>query len=176
MKKILLLLFAVSSILSAQESNIHKFGYCNVDYVLSYMPERETVQKQLSDYQTQLQTELQKKYKTLQDKVTEYQKNEATYLDIVRNDKEREIQDFRTSIQKFKMQSEQAIAQKRADLLQPLYDKIQDAIKSVAKERGFTHVFNPGALLYAPESEDIAIFVLDKLGISAVVKKSAQKK
>ena len=54
----------------------------------------------------------------------------------------------------------------RDEMLRPLIDKVNKAIDVVAKESGFTYIFDSGTgfLLYLG-GEDVTLLVMDKLGI-----------
>ncbi len=57
---------------------------------------------------------------------------------------------------------------KQAEVMQPIIEKAQNAIKEVAKANGFTYVYDiaSGVLLYfSDDSEDILPLVKQKLGI-----------
>ena len=51
-------------------------------------------------------------------------------------------------------------------MLSPIYKKVYDAIKLVAKEKGYSHVFNKEAFLVAPEGDDMIMLVAAKLKIN----------
>ncbi|HBY69125.1 MAG TPA: outer membrane chaperone Skp, partial [Flavobacteriaceae bacterium] len=55
-----------------------KVGTVNVDYIVSKMPELETVKKQVEEYGTKLDADLQKKVQEYQAKVEAYKAGEAT--------------------------------------------------------------------------------------------------
>jgi outer membrane protein len=70
----------------------------------------------------------------------------------------------------YKLQNWQAYAQqlteaKQQDLLAPIYRKVIDAVKQVAKEKGYTHVFNKESLVVAPEGDDMLLMVAEKLKV-----------
>ena len=58
---------------------------------------------------------------------------------------------------------------KQQTIFQPIFDKAQEAIKTVAKENGFKYILDvsQGYILYFPEEEsyDILSLVKTKLGI-----------
>ena len=56
---------------------------------------------------------------------------------------------------------------KRQEKLQPVIDKVNNAIKMVATDNQFTYIFDSsaGILLYAQESMDVTSLVKSKLGI-----------
>jgi len=52
-------------------------------------------------------------------------------------------------------------------LLQPIYDKVNTAIKAVAEEEGYAFIFDGSTqvLLYADETTDVSSKVKAKLGM-----------
>ena len=170
MKKInylLILSFFISSFyLNGQEL---KIGYTNVEYILSFLPETKQVQSEVQAYGTQLQNQLQSK-------ITDaFQKTAATMTDLVRADKQEELQNLQASIQKFQNEAQTSIAQKEQDLFKPLFEKISNAINVVSERENFSHVFSAGVpgvdvLLYARPTDDISSLVLTELGIDPPVK------
>jgi len=155
--------------LSAQDNL--KIGYTNADYVLSLMPEAKQIDAELKAYEKQLQNQIQAKNNNLQQKMAEYQENSPQWDDLIRTDKERELQSLNENIQQFYQEAEAQMGKKRNALLKPVYEKIGQAIEDVAKENNFTHIFSAGApgldvLLYAREQDDVSNLILKKLGIT----------
>jgi len=166
---VVVVLMAGAMRVSAQDAL--KIGYTNADYVLSLLPEAKQIDAELKAYEKQLQNQIQAKYNNLQEKMTDYQNNAQTWDDLIRSDKEQEIQSLQQSIQKFSQDAENSMSNKRNQLLKPVYEKIGKAIEDVAKENGYTHVFSAGSpgydvLLYAREQDDISDLILKKLGIT----------
>ena len=148
-----------------------KLGYTNADYLLGLMPEAKQIQAELDSYEKQLDNQLQGKIKDYQTKGQEYQNLPASTDEIIRKDIETEIVNLQNSIQTFQQQAQQSIIQKRAELLQPAYDKIQKTITEVAEENGYTYIFstdtgNGFVLLYAREEDNVSNLVLKKMGIT----------
>lgn len=172
MKKSLLL--AAGLLLAAATTTLaQKIGYTNVDYVLSQMPESKQIEADLKAYSGQLDQQLQSKYKDYQTKLEAYQKGGAAMTDVVRADKEKELQTLQSSIQDFQKSADQSLQQKQQQLLKPALDKLQKAIDDVAKEAGYSYVFNSDAgygttpvLLHAPEDANISDLVLKKMGVT----------
>ena len=100
-----------------------------------------------------------------------YQASAATMVDLVRKDKETELQQLEQNIQKFQQDAQASVQKKEADLMTPLYRKIGDAIKEVAKENGFSLIINAQVgqadiLLYTDEKYDVSTMVLKKMGVA----------
>jgi outer membrane protein len=148
-----------------------KIGYTNIDYILSLLPEAKQIESDYKAYEKQLTNQLQSKDQELRTKFEAYQKNAATMTDVVRADKEEELQNLQASLQKFQREAESSLQKKQVELFQPAYDKVGQVINEVAKENGFTHIFSDGVggldiLLYANEESNISNLVLKKLGIT----------
>ena len=73
-------------------------------------------------------------------------------------------------IQQFLANKEQELEQKEAELMNPLLERVQNAINEVAAEQKLDLVLNAQAggspvLLYADQGMDITETVMDRLGI-----------
>ena len=57
---------------------------------------------------------------------------------------------------------------KRQELLKPIQDRVNKAIKDVATEKGFLYIFDSGmgVILYSDPAADATKMVKDKLGIA----------
>ena len=78
-----------------------------------------------------------------------------------------EVESLKEKIQKYAQTADQEIQKKRFDLLKPIIEKAQKAVSDVAKEKGYTYVFDasPGKGLIVFEGEDLLPLVKTKLGI-----------
>lgn len=149
-----------------------KLGYTNIDYVLGLTPEAKEIQNQLTIQRTQSENELKRMTKELEDKYAVYQKGEAQMSDVIKKDRETELQGLQSRIQEFGRTAEQSLQAKYGQLVNPVVQKIQKAIDAVSAENGYTYVFNLDAgsgttpiLLVAPPQDNITDLVLRKMGI-----------
>lgn len=152
---------------SAQQRPL-KLGHIESSKLIAAMPEMAEAQKKLQAKQDEVQKESQNLREQYQKLITEYTQNQKTYSDIIRTSKEQEINELGQRIQKFEELAMNELQKSRDEVLQPVMDKATNAIKEVAKENGFTYIFdmNSGAIVYAAEtSEDILPLVKKKLGI-----------
>ena len=118
-----------------------KIGYTNTDYILSFLPETKQVQSEVQAYGTQLQNQLQSKVTDFQSKADAFQKTAATMTDLIRADKQEELQNLQASIQKFQNEAQTSIAQKEQDLFKPLFEKISNAINVVSERENYINKF-----------------------------------
>ena len=150
-----------------------KIGYTSMDYLLGQVPEAKDIQNQLTIQRTQLENESQRMTKEFQEKLQVYEKGGAQMSEIIRADREKELQGLQGRIQEFQKSAESTLQQKYQQLVSPVLQKIQKNIDAVAKENGYSHVFNLDAgagtaviLLYAPEDGNISELVLKKMGVT----------
>lgn len=120
--------------------------------------------------------------KELEEKYEAYQKGGAQMSDVIRKDRETELQGLQARIQEFTRTAEQSLQTKYQQLVNPVVQKIQKAIDAVAKETGYQYVFNLDAgantipiLLVAPEENNITELVLRKMGIDPAKAAAANK-
>ena len=142
-----------------------KIGYTNTDYILSKLPEAKQIESELKTHRDQLGAQLKSKQQEFERKYQSFIDGQATMTDVVKNDVQNELQSLQESIQKFTTEAEKSMQNKQVQLLTPVYEKIDGGIKEVAKEKGFSHVFANGVLLYATQENDISNLVLAKLGV-----------
>ncbi len=152
-----------------------KIGFINADYILSQMPEAKQVEEDLKNTQKQYETLYQGKVKDFQDKLASFEKLNADpkTADIIKQDKEKELQNLQTSIQEFQQNSQSSLQKKQAQLLQPLLKKVEENMHAVAAENAYTYVFNYDAgmgtapiLLHYPADANMSDLVLKKMGIT----------
>lgn len=165
----LVVFLLVSAAASAQTTA--KIGYADVDYILSQMPDSKQVESELQTHNTQLTNQIQAKYQEYQQKLQTYQQGAANMVDAIKKEKETELAQLEQRIQKFQQDAQASMQKKTSSLMEPLYNKISDNIKLVAKEGGYTHILNGqvggiDVVLYADEAFDVSNAVLGKMGIT----------
>ena len=158
-------LFVMSGVANAQV----KIAHVNTAEILDAMPDKATAEKSLEKYYGELQSQLETMAKEYQTKMQDYEANQATMSNLVKQSKEKEIIDLQTRIQQFQSNAEGEFEAKRAELLKPILDKIQNAINTVGKEKGSTYVLDlaPGAAgSVGTDAIDCTKDVKAKLGIT----------
>ena len=144
-----------------------KTGYINSNDLMTAMPERDAVQKELEAYANDLKLTMDAMRKEYETKVTEFQAKQDVMTDVIKKTKIKEITDLETRIGEFQQTAEADLQKKEQALLQPIIDKAKTAINDVAKENGYTEITDTslGVVLYFDEKYDILSLVKTKLGI-----------
>ena len=86
----LLLLGSISALFAQTNA---KFGYINSAELMQVMPGKDTVEARLTEYRNSLEQTMQSMYQEYQGKIQAYQNNLATMSQIIKQTKEKEIQD-----------------------------------------------------------------------------------
>ena len=141
---------------TAFSADAQKFGYLNSAEILSGMTEVKQADSSMEALQKQLQKKGQQMVQAYQAKLQALQQKEGAG-ELSPKQIEDEAAKLRTEeekIGKFQQDMEKQILEKRNTLLQPIFDKVNAAIKDVAKENGYNYIFDRNAqqgstILYA---------------------------
>jgi outer membrane protein len=146
-----------------------KLGYINSQALLSMMPEVKQADSKIEALGKQLQKQGESKVQAYQTKAQDAQsKKELGQLSP--NDEQKvlaELKSMEDDLAKFDQTLQQEIVKKRKELYEPLIKKIDDSIKAVATENGYSFIFDTsvGAILYASDNDDVTALVKKKLNI-----------
>ena len=168
MKKIIPVLMLSCGLLTATISQAQaKIGYIRIDDMVSLMPETAKIDTLLSKYQRDSLNS------TLNNIVQEYQYKDSmlTKVDTSKTPKQvltqlrNDVNVLAYQIQNWQSLAGQAYQNKQEQLLSPVYDKVITAVRSVAKEKGYTYVVSKDVFLVAPDGDDMLPAVAAKLGV-----------
>ena len=167
LKKITLILMVALLPLIAMAQTV-KLGYINSQEVMMMMPEVNDVEKQLAEFNEKNMKYLQDMEKEIQDKYAKYEQEKDNLTDAIRRVQEEELMGLQQRLQTTYQALQQETQKKQAELIQPLQEKLRNAIESVSKKQGLTMVYDmmSGAILYKSEAAiDITPAVKKELGI-----------
>ncbi len=144
-----------------------KLGHINSTQLLSFMPETKNADSTLQKFGSSLENQLKTMSAEYDGKVSDFKSKESSMAEPIRDAKVKEITDLESRIQDFQQSAQSSIQKKKEDLYSPIIKKAEDAIHAVAKDKGYTYVFDSsvGVLLWAQDSEDIMVMVKQKLGL-----------
>jgi len=141
-----------------------KFGHINSDELIQALPEFDSANVKLEKFRKELVNALELMSVELNNKNDAYNKESKNLSDIVKQAKEGEIMDIQKRIQEFQTNAQTQLQNKQAELFQPVYAKVDKAIKDIGKENGFVYVFDiaKGSLLYFDETKSTNVMALAK--------------
>jgi len=152
----------------ASTTYAQKFGYVNSAEILAGLPDVKQADSNLEALQKQLQKKYQSAVEAYQKEVGDAQaKVQAGELSPLQQEQKAEqLKIKEQALGKQQQELAGQLEEKRQSLLQPIYEKINTAIKDVANENGYQFIFEQGVLLYAEETANVTALVKAKLGIA----------
>jgi outer membrane protein len=165
---VIVVLFLITGISNSfAQSNI-KLGHLDFAKLYGMMPGLDSVKVEFDNYNKTIQEQFAAMQTELENKFMDYQASVEGMSEIIRATKEAEINDLKERLDAFEIQATQDLQNKEMELTSPIIEKARKAVEELAKEQGYTYVFNSteGLLLYATPSDDISDLVKEKLGIT----------
>lgn len=162
MKKIIIAMMLILPMaVSAQ-----KFGHVNTQELFSQMPEVNKVKLKMDTIQSQYENQLASMNEEIQKKAQDYQAQEATMADAVKQIRQQELQEMQQRIQLFYQTAQEDIQKKQQEMLAPIHEKMAKAIKTVGEREGYTYIFDSAAMVHiGNDAKDVTPAVKKELGI-----------
>ena len=165
-KRILVLLTIV--ITAAIAADQMKIGFIYSEQIMVEYQEAIDAMKKLEAEAVELQKvyeEMQTEYQTL---IEDYEKRKLVSSDAWKKAKQKAIVDKEQQLQSYQMEhfgQSGSIYQKEEEYLGPVLDKINETLKKVGEEEGFSFVFDAskGTIVFADEALNLTEKVLEEL-------------
>lgn len=144
-----------------------KIGYINTDELMSIMPEAAKVNTELNEYQASLQQLGQTLTIDADKKRDQYFLDSLKLSPSMKEIRRNELVTLYTRLQNFDQEAQEKSQKYAQDKIAPVRARAMEAIKTVAREKGYTYVIDEAtsALLVMPPADDLLPAVKTKLGI-----------
>tara|TARA_B100001105_G_scaffold101677_2_gene81533 strand:+ start:1672 stop:2190 length:519 start_codon:yes stop_codon:yes gene_type:complete len=168
MKKVFLIL--ISFLLLSVGSYAQKFAYVDTDYILNNIPEFNQAQDKLDEISKQWQAEIEGIYAEVDKMYRDYQTQEVLLTDEMKKKREEAIiakEKSAKDLQKKRFGPEGDLYGKRQELIQPIQDKVYDAIQQLAANSKYAVIFDSSSdliMLYSSPNLDKSDKVLENMG------------
>lgn len=156
-----------------------KLGHVNTQEILVAMPERATIEKKLSDLQSEMEKELLKMREEYTKKIKEYQEKQATMPETIKQARQSEIAEMEQRITNFQQTASSDLQKKQQELFAPIVEKVRKAITEVGNENKYLYIFDLSAqsIVYQSQnSVDLNPLVKKKLGLDKLPAEAPAKK
>jgi outer membrane protein len=171
---VLILVAAFILSLSISVAQTTKAAFVDSEKILGELPEAQKASKELETLVKAWQDSVAAMNTDFQSQVAEYQKQMSVMAPAKKDAEEKRLNDLNTRMREFAAQKLDArtgeAAQEREKRLAPIREKVLRAIETVAKEDGFTFVFDRANVLYADAKVDLTYKVIDRLKRGTAVK------
>jgi len=161
----LCVLMAASTAMRAQTTV--KLGHIDRQALMLMLPERKAAETKMQDFAKTLDDRLKAMGQEYQNKVTDAQSKAENMTKTEQQMAMREIQELEQRISDAQDKAKEDLSKQENELLAPMVDRTNKAIKEVASEGDFTYIFDTstGMVLYSDGGTDIMPLVKTKLGI-----------
>jgi outer membrane protein len=154
----------VTFIVLSLSIHAQKVGYVNTQLIISELPEVKEANTTIETLKSQLLKKGQDMVKVLQGKFQKLQSQQNEISPVKYDEEGALLKKEEETIIAFEKESQEKISKKTEELLGPIQNRINTAITTVAKEEGYTYVFDlaAGQILYADASTDLSAKVKAK--------------
>ena len=147
-----------------------KYAFVDSDYILNNIPEYTDAQALLDDLSVEWQKEIEAKFQEIDKLYREYQAESILLPEDLKKQKENEIiqkEKEAKDLQKKRFGKDGDLFRKRLELVQPIQEKIYNAIQDMAITRNYAFIFDKASgasILFADSKYDLSDDVLDEIG------------
>ncbi len=165
MKKfILMALLVLPMSLAAQQ----KFAHVNSADIIQALPDYTTAQTELQTLSKQYEDELRRMESELQTKSEDFEKNQATLPDAVKQRRQQELQEIYQRFTQYRQTASEELNKAQQNKMALISEKVGKAIKEVGTAGGYVYIMDvTSGIPFINEtlSKDVTAEVKAKLGI-----------
>ncbi len=137
-----------------------KVGHLDSSKLLEGLPEYTQANEQITSLRSNLEGQYNSKVTSIQTKVQDLEKKyaEGTITPMALEQERQALAAEEQGIAQFETTAQQQVMNKQNELLTPILDKVQNAIKTFAEEEGYSYIFDStlgGPLLFTLPSVDV---------------------
>lgn len=170
MKRIFLsILLAVACSLAATAQSTVKYGSLSYESLLHAMPEYVQVQEQMSQLRKKYEAEAAYNESSFKRQFAEFLQGQKDFPQNILLKRQRDLQDAMEKGMAFRREADALLRNAEAEMMRPVRQVLDAAIRSVGLEHGYEYILNTDANAYpfvhAEVVEDATPYVEQKLGI-----------
>ena len=134
------------------------------------MPEYAKAQTDIQALSKQYEDEIKRSAEEFNKKYAEYQQEQQNLPQNIQERRQKELQEMMEKGNQFQQEAQQQLDKSYREMMEPIYKKLEDAVKAIGAAGGYTYVFdlNRTDIPYIDEnaSKDVTNDIKTKLGIS----------
>ncbi|MCO5230778.1 MAG: OmpH family outer membrane protein [Chitinophagales bacterium] len=168
MKKLLFTLLA--TIFCSYGAFAQRIAYVDTDYILNKIPAYEEAQKSINNVVEVWNKEIDAKYAEVKQMYSKYQAEEFLLTDELKKKRQDEIiakEQIANDLQKQRFGYEGDLFKKRQELIQPIQEKVYNAVEKLAKTGGYDFILDKtssgATLLFTNSKYDLSEQVLKSI-------------
>ncbi len=160
-------LFFILIVTSQSYGQNQKIAFVDVDQVLPNMTEYKAAKSELESYKNILKKQLEGDQSKAQQYYSEVMKKvqEGSLSPAQQKIEEDKLMKMQEELQKKASKAEEDILAKEQELTKPMYEKFNEALKSIAKSSNYAYILDKKLLLYSEGGEDATQKLKTALGV-----------
>ena len=168
-QRAILIIAAALMFLTALPASAQKLGYINSQQILASYKEAQDAQEQLDKINKEWEAEARELQKQFQEMGQQLESQALLLSEQRQKEKQAELQTLYQKIQQFqndKWGQNGEFFRKQEEIMKPIYDKVNAAIKKIGEEERFDYIFDvvAGNIVYAsPAQQDLTELVVEEL-------------
>lgn len=139
MRKSLLILFGFLALGVTAQS---KFGYVSYKEIVKTLPEYNIVEAHLDELQKMYEAEVERSDREFNQKYTDFIEEQSRFPDNIRMKRHKELQELMEKSIAFKKEINLAMREARAEMMKPLYEKVDEAAMKVCVDGDYDYILN----------------------------------
>jgi outer membrane protein len=147
-----------------------RFAYVDTEYILDNIPEYQAAEREIEELSIEWQTEIENKFAEIDELYRQYQAEAPLLPDEMKRQREDEIiakEREAKELQMSRFGREGELFEKRQELIQPIQDRIFDAVEEIANRGNYAVIFDKAggtAMIFTDVRYDLSDDVLQRLG------------
>ncbi len=173
MKLTVSMILSLAACLGVVNAQNMKIGFVQSEYVLSLMPEAQAAQQDVAAFERKLNNKLTAMRQGLELQAAQLKEAAPNLPDSVLAGREQELQALQQDIVQEQRTAQNQLQFKIMQVMNPLQQKVQQTIDSVAQLNGYTHIFptdisGQTLLVYSqkPEESNVTPLIIEALGLT----------
>lgn len=169
--------------LTSLNAQTQKIACVDSDYILQNIPEYSDAQEEINSLSAQWEREITAKRAEVEEMYRKYQSESVLLSEDQKRQKEEAIVAKEQEAKNLQIQyfgPDGQLFTKRVELIQPIQEKVFNAINEIALVKNYSFVFDKASgatILYCNEKNDISDDVLDEIGsVMQTVRREDRKK
>ncbi len=147
-----------------------RFAYVDTEYILDNIPEYQAAEREIEQLSIEWQTEIENKFAEIDRLYRQYQAEAPLLPEEMKRQREEEIIRKEREAKELQMRRfgrEGELFGKRQELLQPIQDRIFEAVEQIASRGNYAVIFDKAggtAMIFTDVRYDLSDDVLQRLG------------
>ena len=144
MKKVILMLMLFAPLATFAQ----KFGHVDTQSIIQSLPDFSRANGEIEAIGKQYENELKASQDELQRLAEDYDKKKSSMNATQQQEQEAKLQEMYNRIQQQAQQNQQEFQKAQQEKLQPIFNKVRQAIETVGKSGGYVYIMETANVLY----------------------------